>query len=66
MLRNQRSECAGIGDRSFSRLGCTFDYITGVHAAHHVDMNRGNFATLTMVYDRLFGTYEEPVSRTSP
>jgi len=41
------------------------DYITGVHAAHHVDMNHGNFATLTMLYDRMFGTYEEPVSRTA-
>ena len=41
----------------------TLDNVTGVHAAHHVDMDHGNFATLTMVYDRLFGTYEEPVSR---
>lgn len=39
------------------------DYLTGVHAAHHVDMNQGNYATLTMVYDKLFGTYEEPVNR---
>lgn len=39
------------------------DYITGVHAAHHVDMNHGNFATLTMFYDKLFGTFEEPVHR---
>ena len=44
----------------------TLDYITGVHAAHHVDMNHGNFATLTMLYDRLFGTYEAPVSRSEP
>ena len=39
------------------------DYITGVHHAHHVDMNQGNFATLTMFYDKLFGTFEEPVKR---
>lgn len=39
------------------------DYITGVHAAHHVDMNHGNFATLTMFYDKLFGTFEQPVHR---
>jgi len=39
------------------------DYVTGVHAAHHVDMNHGNFATLTMFYDKLFGTFEEPVHR---
>ena len=44
----------------------TVDYITSVHAAHHVDMNRGNFATLTMLYDWLFGTLEEPVSRPAP
>ena len=41
----------------------TVDYITGVHAAHHVDMNHGNYATLTMFYDKLFGTFEEPVNR---
>jgi sterol desaturase/sphingolipid hydroxylase (fatty acid hydroxylase superfamily) len=44
----------------------TVDTLTSVHAAHHVDMNRGNFATLTMLYDRLFGTYEVPVSRSQP
>ena len=44
----------------------TVDYITSIHAAHHVDMNRGNFATLTMLYDWLFGTLEEPVSRPAP
>ena len=44
----------------------TVDKITSLHAAHHVDMNRGNYATLTMLYDRLFGTYEVPVSRSQP
>ena len=44
----------------------TLDYVTSIHAAHHVDMNRGNFATLTMIYDWMFGTLEEPVSRTIP
>ncbi|MBY0399120.1 sterol desaturase family protein [Myxococcota bacterium] len=39
------------------------DYITGVHASHHVDMNHGNYATLTMFYDKLFGTFEEPTHR---
>ena len=29
-------------------------------------MNRGNYATLTMLYDRLFGTYEQPVQRATP
>ncbi len=41
----------------------TIDYITGVHAAHHIDMNHGNFATLTMMFDWLLGTYEKPVRR---
>jgi sterol desaturase/sphingolipid hydroxylase (fatty acid hydroxylase superfamily) len=44
----------------------TVDSITSLHAAHHVDMNRGNYATLTMLYDWLFGTLEEPVSRAAP
>jgi sterol desaturase/sphingolipid hydroxylase (fatty acid hydroxylase superfamily) len=41
----------------------TVTRITRIHAAHHVDMNHGNYATLTTLYDRLFGTYETPVSR---
>ena len=44
----------------------TVDYITSIHAAHHVDMNQGNFATLSMIYDWLFGTLEKPVSRPAP
>jgi sterol desaturase/sphingolipid hydroxylase (fatty acid hydroxylase superfamily) len=44
----------------------TLDHLTSIHAAHHVDMSRGNFATLTMLYDWLFGTLEEPVSRPAP
>jgi len=44
----------------------TLDRLTGVHAAHHIDMSHGNYATLTMLYDWLFGTYESPVRRTTP
>ena len=44
----------------------TIDRITSVHAAHHVNMSCGNYATLTMLYDWLFGTLEEPVSRSTP
>jgi sterol desaturase/sphingolipid hydroxylase (fatty acid hydroxylase superfamily) len=40
--------------------------VTWIHAAHHVSMNKGNYATLTMLYDRIFGTYEKPVSRPTP
>ncbi|MGH0029368.1 MAG: sterol desaturase family protein [Myxococcota bacterium] len=42
------------------------DWHTSIHTAHHVDMNRGNYATLTMLYDWLFGTLEEPVHRSTP
>lgn len=41
------------------------NYVTGVHAAHHVNMKQGNYATLTMLYDWVFGTYEKPVHRPS-
>ena len=44
----------------------TVDRITSLHAAHHVNMQQGNYATLTMLYDWAFGTLEKPVSRTSP
>jgi sterol desaturase/sphingolipid hydroxylase (fatty acid hydroxylase superfamily) len=44
----------------------TASAITWLHAAHHVNMNRGNYATLTMLYDWLFGTLEEPVRRPAP
>jgi sterol desaturase/sphingolipid hydroxylase (fatty acid hydroxylase superfamily) len=44
----------------------TLDWVTSIHAAHHVDMNQGNYATLTMLYDWLFGTLEAPVGRTAP
>ena len=42
------------------------DWITAIHAAHHVDMDQGNYATLTMLYDWLFGTLEKPVYRATP
>jgi sterol desaturase/sphingolipid hydroxylase (fatty acid hydroxylase superfamily) len=44
----------------------TLSRITALHAAHHVDMSHGNYATLTMLYDRLFGTLEAPVTRPAP
>jgi sterol desaturase/sphingolipid hydroxylase (fatty acid hydroxylase superfamily) len=34
------------------------DYITTKHARHHENMEMGNYATLTMTYDYLFGTLE--------
>jgi sterol desaturase/sphingolipid hydroxylase (fatty acid hydroxylase superfamily) len=34
------------------------DYATTKHAIHHIDMSKGNYATLTMVYDYAFGTLD--------
>jgi sterol desaturase/sphingolipid hydroxylase (fatty acid hydroxylase superfamily) len=44
----------------------TITWVTQIHAAHHVDMSRGNYATLTTIYDWLLGTLEKPVGRATP
>ncbi|MDG2049901.1 MAG: sterol desaturase family protein [Myxococcota bacterium] len=44
----------------------TLSRITAIHAAHHVDMNRGNYSTLSTLYDWMFGTLEVPSVRTDP
>lgn len=36
----------------------TLDYMTTKHHRHHENMDMGNYATLTMAYDYLFGTLE--------
>lgn len=36
----------------------TLSWIADRHAAHHVDMHRGNYSTITLLYDKLFGTFE--------
>jgi sterol desaturase/sphingolipid hydroxylase (fatty acid hydroxylase superfamily) len=36
----------------------TLDYITTKHAIHHIDMSKGNYATLTMMFDYAFGTLD--------
>ncbi len=36
----------------------TLDYITTKHAIHHIDMSKGNYATITMMYDYAFGTLD--------
>lgn len=28
------------------------------HSLHHIDMHHGNYATITLLYDKIFGTYE--------
>jgi sterol desaturase/sphingolipid hydroxylase (fatty acid hydroxylase superfamily) len=34
------------------------DYITTKHAIHHIDMSKGNYSTITMMYDYAFGTLD--------
>ena len=34
------------------------DYITTKHAIHHINMSKGNYATITMMYDYAFGTLD--------
>lgn len=36
----------------------TLNWIAMKHDAHHLDMRRGNYATITLLYDWLFGTIE--------
>lgn len=35
-----------------------FTWIADKHAKHHIDMSHGNYATITLLFDKLFGTYE--------
>ena len=41
-------------------------FLTTGHAAHHVDMNQGNYCQITLLFDWLFGTFERPVVRSEP
>lgn len=36
----------------------TLNYITDKHHRHHENMNMGNYSTVTLLYDKIFGTYE--------
>ena len=36
----------------------TLNWIAMKHDAHHIDMHKGNYATITLLYDWLFGTLE--------
>ena len=33
-------------------------WISTKHAVHHENMRKGNYATITLLYDKLFGTLE--------
>lgn len=41
----------------------TLNWIAIMHDAHHIDMHKGNYATLTLFYDWLFRTVEKPVTQ---
>ena len=36
----------------------TLSWITAKHAVHHENMHRGNYATITLLFDRMFGTLD--------
>lgn len=36
----------------------TLSWITARHAVHHENMHKGNYATITLLYDKLFGTLD--------
>lgn len=36
----------------------TINWIADKHAVHHIDMHRGNYASITLLFDKLFGTYD--------
>jgi sterol desaturase/sphingolipid hydroxylase (fatty acid hydroxylase superfamily) len=45
----------------------TLNWIADMHAAHHIDMYRGNYATITLLFDWLGRTFdnggESPIKR---
>jgi sterol desaturase/sphingolipid hydroxylase (fatty acid hydroxylase superfamily) len=36
----------------------TLSWITRKHAVHHENMHKGNYATITLLYDKIFGTLD--------
>jgi sterol desaturase/sphingolipid hydroxylase (fatty acid hydroxylase superfamily) len=38
--------------------GRVLTWISAKHAVHHESMRKGNYATITLLYDKLFGTFE--------
>jgi sterol desaturase/sphingolipid hydroxylase (fatty acid hydroxylase superfamily) len=57
---NQFNHCRVDLDRFPFR---TLNRIAIMHDAHHRDMHKGNYATITLFYDWLFRTLEEPVEQ---
>lgn len=52
---NQMNHCRIDLDGFPYRL---INWIAMKHDAHHINMHKGNFATITLLYDKMFGTYE--------
>lgn len=36
----------------------TLNWIAHKHSIHHIDMHKGNYATITLLFDKLFGTLD--------
>ena len=36
----------------------TLNWIAAKHAVHHIDMHKGNYATITLLFDKVFGTLD--------
>ncbi|HEY9036867.1 MAG TPA: sterol desaturase family protein [Pseudomonadales bacterium] len=36
----------------------TLSWITAKHAVHHENMHRGNYASITLLFDKVFGTFD--------
>ncbi len=36
----------------------TVNWMADKHAIHHINMHHGNYATITLLFDKMFGTYE--------
>lgn len=36
----------------------TLNWITHKHSIHHIDMHKGNYATITLLFDKMFGTLD--------
>ncbi|KZX59030.1 hypothetical protein A3709_15860 [Halioglobus sp. HI00S01] len=52
---NQINHCRIDIDKPLWRM---LSWIAIKHDAHHLDMHKGNFATITLLYDWIFGTLE--------
>ena len=47
-----------LGDDDSEPEFRTLSWITAKHHVHHENMHKGNYATITLFYDKLFGTLD--------